>query len=112
MKRKTTTVQINEAFTNDLLIITKVECYHKTSRRTNFINPESFIEDFQFLCESGIFMNCIGWTYQKDYRTGDYVLESGRSDGDSENIITVFMRVNDGVETDDIEKVLLIKEED
>lgn len=112
MKRRTTTAQINEALTNDLLTVTRAEVYHKTSRQTNVINPESFIEDFKFLCESNIFMDCVGWTYQQNHRTGGYVLESGRSDGDSENIVTVFLRVNDGVKTEDIEKVLLMKEED
>ena len=112
MKRKTTTAQINEALTNDLLIITKAECYHKTSRQTNVINPESFIDDFQFLCESGIFADCVGWHCQKDYKTNQYIAETGRMDGDSENIITVHMRVNEGVKTEDIEKMLLMKEED
>ena len=111
MKRSTTTAQINEALANDLLIITKVECYRKTLRQTDVIDAESFIEDFQFLCEANIFMNCVGWTYQQDYRTGDYVLETGRSDGDSENIITVHMRVNDGVKIEDVEKVLLYAED-
>ncbi len=111
MKRRTTTAQINEALANDLLIITKVECYRKTLRQTDVIDAESFIEDFQFLCEANIFMNCVGWTYQQDYRTGDYVLETGRSDGDSENIITVHMRVNDGVKIEDVEKVLLYAED-
>ena len=111
MKRRTTTAQINEALANDLLIITKVECYRKTLRQTDVIDAESFIEDFQFLCEANIFMNCVGWTYQQDYRTGYYVLETGRSDGDSENIITVHMRVNDGVKIEDVEKVLLYAED-
>ena len=112
MKRRTTTAQINEALANDLLTITKVECYHKTSRQTNVINPESFIDDFQFLCESGIFADCVGWHCQKDYKTNQYIAETGRMDGDSENIITVHMRVNEGVKIEDIEKVLLMKEED
>lgn len=112
MKRKTTTAQINEALTNDLLIITKAECYHKTSRQTNVINPESFIDDFQFLCESGIFADCVGWHYQKDYKTNQYIAETGRMDGDSENIVIAYLRVNEGVKTEDIEKMLLMKEED
>lgn len=112
MKRKTTTAQINEALTNDLLIITKAECYHKTSRQTNVINPESFIDDFQFLCESGIFADCVGWHYQKDYKTNQYIAEAGRTDAYSENIATVHMRVNEGVKIEDIEKVLLMKKED
>lgn len=57
-------------------------------------------------------MDCVGWTYQQDHRTGGYVLESGRWDGDSENIITVFLRVGDGVETEDVERILLYVEED
>ena len=111
MKRKTTTAKINEALTTNLLTVTRAEVYHKTSRQTNVINPESFIEDFKFLCESNIFMDCVGWTYQQNHRTGGYVLETGRSDGDSENIITIHMRVNDGVKIEDVEKVLLYAED-
>lgn len=110
MKRRTTTVQINEALTTNLLTVTKVECYHKTSRQTDHINPESFIEYFQFLCESNVFMDCVGWIYQQDHKTGEYVLESGRSDGDSENIITVFLSVNDGVRDEDIRDILTFTE--
>ena len=57
-------------------------------------------------------MDCVGWHYQKDYKTNQYISETGRMDGDSENIITVHMRANDGVKREDIEKVLLMKEED
>ncbi len=111
MKRKTTTAKINEALTTNLLTVTRAEVYHKTSRQTNVINPESFIEDFKFLCESNIFMDCVGWTYQQNHRTGGYVLETGRSDGDSENIITIFLRVNENVNVEDIERTLKIEEE-
>lgn len=51
-------------------------------------------------------------TYQQNHRTDEYVFESGRLDGDSENIITVFLRVNDGVRDEDIKNALLMKEED
>ncbi len=112
MKRKTTTRQISEALTNSLFTIEKVEVYYKSSRKTNVIEAESFLEDFQFLCEANVFRNCVGWTYQQDHRTGEYILEAGRSDGDSENIITVILRVNDGVKTEDVEKALLMEEED
>ena len=63
------------------------------------------------MCESGIFMDCVGWTYQQNYRIGEYVLESGRSDGDSENIITVFLCVKENVNVEDIERTLKIEEE-
>lgn len=112
MKRRTTTAQINEVLTTNLLSVTKAEVYYKFSHKTDPIEVESFLEDFQFLCEANIFMNCVGWTYQQDHRTGEYIAEAGRTDAYSENIITVHMRANDGVKREDIEKVLLIKEED
>ena len=111
MKRRTATRQLSEAITNGLLQVVKAECYYKTSRKTNPVETDKFLEDLQFLCEADVFMNCVGWTYQQDYRTGDYVLETGRSDGDSENIITIFLRVNENVNVEDIERTLKIEEE-
>lgn len=111
MKRRTTTAQINEALTSNLLTVTKAECYHKTSRITDLIEVESFLEDFQFLCEANVFINCVGWTCQQDHRTGLYILEAGRTDAYSENIITIHMRVNKGVKIEDIERALKIEEE-
>ena len=112
MKRRTTTRQLSESLTNHLLTVTKAECYHKTSRITDLIEAESFLEDFQFLCESNVFMDCIGWHYQKDFKTGQYIIEAGRSDAYSENIVTVYLRVGEGANTEDVEKMLLMKEED
>lgn len=112
MKRKTTTAQINEALTSNLLTVTKAEVYYKSSRQTNAIDAESFLEDFQFLCESGIFADCIGWYFEKDFKTGLYIAEAGRSDAYSENIVTVYLRVGEGANTEDVEKALLMEEED
>lgn len=112
MKRRTTTAQINEALANDLLIITKVECYRKTLRQTDVIDADKFLMDFQFLCESGIFADCVGWNYEKEFKTGKYIAEAGRTDAYSENIATVHMCVNEGVSDEDVKKVLLMKEED
>lgn len=110
MKRRTTTAQLNEALKTNLLTVTKVECYYKSSHQTNVVDAKSFLADFQFLCEANVFRNCVGWIYQRDNRTGEYILESGYSDADSENIITIRMRVNDGVKTEEIEKTLLYVE--
>lgn len=112
MKRRTTTRQLSEALTNGLFTITKAECYHKTSRITDPIDAESFLEDLQFLCEANIFTDCVGWHYEKDYKSNQYIAETGRMDGDSENIVTVYFRLNEGANTEDVEKVLLMKEED
>ena len=112
MKRRTTTRQLSEAITNGLLQVVKAECYYKTSRKTDVVETDKFLEDLQFLCEADVFMDCVGWHCQKDYKTNQYIAETGRMDGDSENIITIHMCVNEGVKTEDIEKMLLMKEED
>ena len=110
MKRMTTTKQISDVLSNNLLQVAKAEVYYKTSRETNIIT-DSFLENFQFLCESGCFVDCVGWHYERDYRTGDYIIETGRGDGDSENIVIAYLRVNDGVSTEEVEKILKVEEE-
>ena len=110
MKRMTTTKQISDVLSNNLLQVAKAEVYHKTSRETDIIT-DSFLENFQFLCESGCFMDCVGWHYEKDYRTGQYILETGRMDGNSENVVIAHLRVKDGADVEDIERILIFVEE-
>jgi len=110
MKRMTTTKQIGDVLSNNLLQVAKAEVYHKTSRETNIIT-DSFLENFQFLCESGCFMDCIGWHYERDFRTGDYIIETGRMNGNSENVVIAHLRANDNVDVEDIERILLFVEE-
>ena len=107
----TTTKQISDVLSNNLLQVAKAELHYKTSRETNIIT-DSFLENFQFLCESGCFVDCVGWHYERDYRTGDYIIETGRGDGDSENIVIAYLRVNEDVKIEDVEKALLMEEED
>lgn len=109
MKRITTTKQISNVLSNNLVQVAKAEVYYKTSRETDIIT-DSFLENFQFLCESGCFMDCVGWHYEKDYRTGDYIIETGRMDGNSENVVIAHLHVNNGVNVEDIEKELLLQE--
>lgn len=112
MKRRTTTCQLSEALTNNLLKITKAEVYHKDSRKTDPIDVESFLKDLQFLCKANIFMDCIGWHFEKDHKNNQYILETGRMDGDSENIVIAYLCAIEGVKIEDIEKTLLYIEED
>lgn len=95
---------------NNLLQVAKAGVYHKTSRETDIIT-DSFLENFQFLCESGCFVNCVGWHYERDYRTGDYIIETGRMDGDSETIVIAYLCVNSDTKVEDIDKILEIVEE-
>lgn len=110
MKRRTTTKQLNSAIANNLLKIQKAQCYYKTSRKTVTIDDDTFIENLHFLSEAGYFSDCIGWTYEKDYKTNGYIAECSRTDGNSENIVTVYLCANDGVECEDVEKMLVVEE--
>ena len=110
MKRRTTTKKINDAITNNLLILTKTKVYHKTTRKTEPIVNDTLIENLQLLSESDVFASCIGWTFCKDYKTNSYIAECGRMEGNVENIITLYFCAGDGVSNEDLEKVL-VKEE-
>ena len=59
MKRRTITRQLSEAITNGLLQVVKAEAYYKSSHKTNPIETDKFLEDFQFLCEANVFMDCV-----------------------------------------------------
>lgn len=111
MRKRTTTQKLQEAITDNLLHIIKVEIYYMTSRETETIDADKFYENFSFLCESGIFSDAIGWHYERDYRTGDYIIETGRMDGNSENIIIAHLSVCDDANIEDIERILKIVEE-
>ena len=110
MRRRTTTQKLNAAITNNLLKIVKAECYYKTSRKTEVIANDTFIENLQFLSEAGYFSDCIGWTFEKDFKTDGYICECSRTDGNSENIVTVYLCAGDGVDVDEIEKMLAVEE--
>ena len=112
MQKRTTTKQLNTAITNNLLTITKAECHYKSSNRIDEIGIEKFRNDFDFLCESGLFAESLGWHYELDHKTNAYILESGRYNPHSEIIITIYMRVCNGASAENIEKELLFLEEE
>lgn len=111
MRKVTTTKKINEAIANNLLQFQNVEVCYKTSSKTETIDTNRFTENFGFLCESGIFMDAIGWHYERDCKIGLYVIETGRLNSDSETIITVYLDACDGVNGEDVERTLKIEEE-
>ena len=107
----TTTKQISDVLSNNLLQVTNAEVYYKTSRKTDIIT-DTFLENFQFLCESGCFMDRVGWHYEKDYIARQYIIESGSMDGDSEIFVIIHLCVNDNAKVEDIDKALKMMEEE
>lgn len=112
MRKVTTTKKINEAINNHLLHIAKAEIYYKTSRKMEIVDTDRLQENFSFLCESGIFMDAIGWHFEQDCKTGLYITECGRMNPDTEVIISVYLDVCEGVKGEDINMVLNVEEEE
>ena len=112
MRKVTTTNKINKAIANNLLQIEKAEVYYKTSRKTETIDTDRLTENFSFLCEAGVFADCIGWHYERDCKTGLYITECGRLNPDVEIIVTVYFGVCNGACREEVEKILSVTEEE
>ena len=110
MRRRTTTQKLQQVITNNLLHIAKAEVYYKTSRETEVIPNDKFLECFDFFCESGIFMDAVGWHYDKNHKTGNYEIECSRMDGSVDVIVTIYLRINGNTTEEEIEKALLFEE--
>lgn len=110
MRRRTTTKQLQQVIANNLLHIAKAEVYYKTSRETEVIPNDKFLECLDFFCESGIFRDAVGWLFEKDNKAGNYEIETGRMDGGVDIIVTAYFCKNDGVDDEDVEKALLFEE--
>lgn len=113
MRRRTTTQKLQQAITNNLLYIVKAEVYYKTSRKTETIDTDKFKDSLDFLCESGVFADFVDWHFERNISTKDeYIFDSGAMNPYSENVVTVYLCVTDGVNVEDIERALLFLEEE
>lgn len=110
MRRRTTTQKLQQVITNNLLHIAKAEVYYKTSREAEVIPNDKFLECFDFFCESGIFMDAVGWHFEGNYKAGNYEIECSRMDGSVDVIITVYLRKNGNTTDEGIEKALFFQE--
>lgn len=111
MRRKTTTRQLQQAITNNLLKPIKAQKYSKSTRKSTTISTDIFKESFDFLSES-IFKDAIGWHYEYDIKTGQCIVEAGRMNGDADFIFIAHLCVNDGMSREDIDKILNVIEEE
>lgn len=111
MRKRTTTKKLQQAIKDKLLHITKAQKYSKSTRKTTTISTDTFKYDLDFLCET-IFADCVGWHFEYDIKAKQYIIETGRMDGDSDFIFIAHLCVNDGVEKEDIDKILRVIEEE
>ncbi len=111
MRRRTTTRQLYDAITNNLLQIQKAQIHNKNIRKTEEIDGATFKENFDFLSESGAFVDFIGWHYELDSQSGECVADSGAMNAESDVSIEVFLVAMDGIDKQNINKKLLYVEE-
>lgn len=111
MKKRTTTKQLQQAIKDKLLHITKAQKYSKSTRKTTTISIDTFKESLDFLCET-IFCDTIGWHFEYDIKTKQYIIECGRMNGDADFIFIAHLCVNDGVKVENVDKALRAIEEE
>ena len=107
MRKRTTTKQLQQAIKNNLLKLIKAEKYSKSTRKTTTISPDTFIESLDFLCET-LFADCIGWHYEYDIKAKQYIIETGRMNGDVDFIFIAHLCACDGVDGENIDKALRV----
>lgn len=113
MRQRTITRQLNSAIINNLLRIAKVEIFYKSSGKTETIDADKFKDSLDFLCESGVFADFVDWHYERNISIKDeYIFDSGAMNPYSENVVTVYLRIADDVNVEDIERTLLFLEEE
>lgn len=111
MRIRTTTAQINEVL--PMMEVIKAQSYNKDTYTKTAINKDTCIENLQFFAESGVLTDCMGWTYERNPDSDkEYIFETGRMNAESNAFVTVWMRLNNGVSRDEVEKILLLAEED
>lgn len=110
MRRKTTTKKLQQAIKDDLLKLTKIEKYSKSTRKTTTISTETFKDDLDFLCET-IFADVVGWHFERNHETGNYEVECSRMNGDVDFIFIAHLCACDDSNAENIERILKIEEE-
>lgn len=111
MKRRTTTAQINAAL--PMMDVVRAEYGNKDTYTTTAIDAEIFTENLQFLAECGALIDCMGWNYERNPDADrEYIFETGRMNAESDAFVTVWMHLKDDVNRDEVEKMLLITEEE
>lgn len=112
MRRRTTTKKLHDALSNNLLTINKVQCSYKSSNRIDEISKETFKDYLDFFSELGIFADFIDWHFDMNPSEKDeYILDSDAMNPFTENIITVYLHVGEGLNAEDVETILKIEEE-
>ena len=113
MIRRTSTQQLQNAITNNLLKITKAEIHHKSSKQVDEISIDSLKESLDFLAET-IFTGMIDWHFERSLNAGgEYIFDSGYRNPHSEDVVTVYLKAGENVvDREDIERTLLFVEEE
>lgn len=111
MKYIATTEKVWELLKSNTTEITKVIATDGDYKDT-VIEKNIFMENMEFLMESGCFVNCIGWHYDRPYSCKDvpeqeWVLTTGKMNCEIENFLTIYLKVKYAMAT---EKILRLED--
>ena len=110
MRKRTTTRQLQQAITDKLLHIEKVEIYYQSTRQTDVISADVFQESLDFLGET-IFADAIGWHFERNHETGNYEIDCGRMNPNTDSVIIAHLCACDDVNRESIDKALSVIED-
>ena len=111
MKYIATTEKVWELLKSNTTEITKVIATDGDYKDT-VIEKNIFMENLEFLMESGCLVNCIGWHYDRPYSCKDvpeqeWVLTTGKMNCEIENFLTIYLKVKYAMAT---EKILRLED--
>lgn len=109
MGYRTTTNRVFKLFESNTAEITQIITCNKDKYKGTAVDKNTFMENLEFLAETGCIIDCIGWYYDKphDNIPGDeWILTTGKMNGEADDFITVHLRMIDPVAA---EKILYVK---
>lgn len=111
MRKQTTTQQLQQAIKNNLLKPIKAQKYSKSTHKTTTISTDTLKDDLYFLCET-LFADAIGWHFERNYKTGNYEIDCGRMNPNTDIVIIVYLCACDDADKESIENALRVIEEE
>lgn len=109
--RHTSAANLQKAFNQNLVTIKQVKVELKElDHESKTITADQFKNDLDYYMKSGIFADTLDFKYALQYKT--LLVDIGYMSCYCDKCINVNLSVNDGVNIDDLEKVLRKVEED
>lgn len=107
-KRKMTfTSNLAKVITSNMASVTEAEYYYKSSYLSDTLDVDVFTDSLKALSKTKIFAEIVDWKYQvSDSRADELIIYGNPHDKYAGMIFIAHLKLSDGVNMDDVEKVL------